>query len=351
MPNNDAIFSLTQALQLVGLVPCLFIVLFLASLSGRNHQVILPAAYFLSLACTFALPIVGIFFPDTPAPRLTGGLLAGESMLAALSFLMILQFVSGRIPPLPYWLMLAIPLMGGSILFYSSLTQEAGIASLRALYNILSSALIFLLLIYFLSRFPKLAADEIERKHKYALVISLISLHLLVLAVDLAQLSGNITALQAQSIETVLRLTFIYLVITSLFRVFYPTLVPHVGPLAKPYDPNQDLPHVAALRKLLDEGVHREMRLNRAALAKKMGIGEHHLSRVINHHFKMSFNELINGYRIEDAKRRLKEEAVPVTTIAFAVGFNSIASFNRVFKEQVGMSPTEFRFLPLKGGG
>jgi len=343
MPSNDAIFNLTQALQLVGLVPCLFIVLFLTSLARHNSQVVLPLAYFLSLACAFSLPLIGIFFPYSSIPWLTGLLLAGESVLVALSFLMILQFMTGRIPPLSYWLVLAIPLMGGSILFYSSLTQEAGIASLRTLYNILSSALIFLLLVYFLSRFPKLAADEIERKHKYALVVSLISLHLLVLAVDLAQLSGVIASLQAQSIETVLRLTFIYLVITSLFRVFYPTLMPHRVPLAKPYDPNQDLPHVAALRKLLDEGVHREMRLNRTALAKKAGIGEHHLSRVINHHFKMSFNELINGYRIEDAKRRLKEGTTPVTNIAFEVGFNSIASFNRVFKERVGMSPTEFR--------
>ncbi len=34
---------------------------------------------------------------------------------------------------------------------------------------------------------------------------------------------------------------------------------------------------------------------------------------------------------------------MPVTQIAFDVGFNSLASFNRVFKETTGQSPTEYR--------
>jgi AraC-like DNA-binding protein len=354
MPSNETMFTLVQALQLVGLAPCVFVVLLLAFLVRRNRQVILPAAYFLSLACAFTLPLLDVFFPLTPHTLLTAVLLAGESMLAALAFLMILQFMQGQVPKLPYWLVLAIPLIGGGVLVYASLVQGdclhdmecTDIESARTLYNVFGSSLVFLLLIYYISRFSGFAKDDVERRHKYALILALIAIHLLVLAVELAQLEGIVKAIKAFSIETVFRLTFIYLAMTSLFRVFYPSLIREkvvMVPVAHPYDPEQDVPHVQTLQVLLDSGIHREMRLNRAALAKKVGIGEHHLSRVINHHFNKSFNDLINDYRIEEAKRRLKNEPTQITTIAFEIGFNSIASFNRVFKTKVGVSPTEYR--------
>lgn len=350
----DKMLTLTQALELVGLMPCLFVVLFLASLARRDPQVIIPACYFASLACGFALPLIGIFAPFAEAKGLTGALLFGESALAAFAFLLILQFMLGRVPPPVYWLVLAIPALGGGTLIYASLMQGSeaclseqvcmDVQSVRTLYNVFASAMVFLLLVYYSSRFKGLGDGE-QKQHKYALMVALIALHLLVLAVDLARLSNHLALAQAHFIETVFRLTFIYLAITSLFRVFYPTLVPQMAQLSggRPYNPDADLPHAAAVRALLEGKVHREMRLNRARLAKKVGIGEHHLSRVINHHFKMSFNDLINGYRIEEAKQRLASETTPVTVIAFEVGFNSIASFNRVFKQKAGVSPTEFR--------
>lgn len=360
MPNSDPILTLTQALQLVGLVPCLFTTLLFIILIRRNRQVIIPAAYFFSLACAFALPTVEIFFPDTQRIGLTAALLAGESMLVAMAFLMVLQFMHGRIPPLPYWLVLAIPLIGGSVLVYASLVQGdctrdhvcADIAAIRTLYNVFGSSLVLLLLTYYLSRFTGFGREDRERRHKYALIVALIAVHVLLLVADLSQLAEILSADKAFSIATVLRLTFIYLVMTSLFRVFYPARILRQFievpvevpvPMAPVYDPTHDLQHVETLQALLDARVYREMRLNRAALAKKVGIGEHHLSRVINYHFGKSFNDLINDLRIDEAKQRLKSETTAITTIAFETGFNSIASFNRVFKAKVGKSPTEYR--------
>ncbi len=59
---------------------------------------------------------------------LIGSLLMGESMLTAFSFLLICQFMIGRIPPLPYWLVLAIPLVGGGELIYASMMQAGDTA-------------------------------------------------------------------------------------------------------------------------------------------------------------------------------------------------------------------------------
>lgn len=349
----DTALTLTQALELVGLAPCILVVVFLLGLARRNVQVLIPACYFVSLACGFALPLLDIFFPFSPHRGLTGALLLGESMLVAFGFLMILQFMTGRVPPLRYWLVLAIPAIGGGVLLYASLVagndaclQEQrciDVQSMRTLYNIFGSSLLFLLLMVYAARFPGLTEGDVYKRHKYALMVALILLHLLMLAVELAQLAGHLTLAQARFVETMFRLTFIYVALTSLFRVFYPRLIGDIVPIAR-YNPEADVPHAAAIRALLEnERVYREMRLNRAALAKKAGIGEYHLSRVINRHFGKSFNDLINDYRIEEAKQRLKSESTQVTIIAFETGFNSIASFNRVFKAKVGVSPTEYR--------
>jgi AraC-like DNA-binding protein len=355
----DTLLTLTQALQLVGLVPSIFVILFLLTLVPRNKQVIIPILYFLALACGFALPLVDVYPSLIHRAWLGGALLLGESMLVSFCFLLVMQFISGQAPKLLYWLVLAIPLIGGSSLIYAGVIQAGEIClsdracydieSIKILYNVIASAFIFLLLIYYSSRVEGVRSDDTQRRHKYYLIVTLILLHLFMLAVNLAQLSGHMTRADAQFTDVMFRLAFIYLVLTSLFRVFYPAMVGEViqmaTPYARAYHPNLDKPYVEKIVELLEvEHAYREMRLNRAALAEKVGINEHHLSRVINGHFHKNFNELINGYRIEEAKQRLKNEPEQqVTVIGFEVGFNSMASFNRVFKDMVGVSPSEWR--------
>lgn len=350
------LLTLTQALQLVGLTPCLFVILFLCVLSARNRQAVIPIFYFLALVCSFIIPLFDLYPPLLKNDNLQAVVLIGESTLTAFSFLLICQFMSGRIPSLPYWLVLAIPLLGGSTLIYAGLLTrgtECGVDEncwdvtiIRTLYHIFSSSLIFLLLIYYASRVGSLHSNDTVKRHKYWLIVTLILLHLLVLAIDMARLMGRISLEDALFVSTMFRLTFIYLVITSLFRVFYPGLATQMMAMAsgRPVNIDQDKQHINRVLELLEgEKVYRQMRLNRAAFAEMAGIGEYQLSRVINSHFKKNFNELINSYRIEEAKQRLRSENTQITVIGFEVGFNSIASFNRVFKAMVGVSPTEYR--------
>lgn len=59
-----------------------------------------------------------------------------------------------------------------------------------------------------------------------------------------------------------------------------------------------------------------------------------------------NFNHLINSHRIDFAKKVLADgnsKDQPILSIAFECGFNSLGPFNRAFKEQVGMTPREFR--------
>ena len=81
----------------------------------------------------------------------------------------------------------------------------------------------------------------------------------------------------------------------------------------------------------------------RADLARECETSETMISRVINAHFQKSFPQLMNERRIEDAKQLLRETDATIQAIAKDVGFNSLPSFNRVFKELVSQAPSQYR--------
>jgi AraC-like DNA-binding protein len=91
--------------------------------------------------------------------------------------------------------------------------------------------------------------------------------------------------------------------------------------------------------------IYLKPKLTLQELSKALGTPERFLSQVINQHFKMSFRDFINGYRLEEAKSKLKDQNfshMSILGIAQECGFNSEASFYRIFKNNIGLSPKEF---------
>jgi len=82
-----------------------------------------------------------------------------------------------------------------------------------------------------------------------------------------------------------------------------------------------------------------------SALSRQLGETPRYVSQVINTQLAMSFSDFVNGYRIDEAKRRLTDTAAPRTVldILLACGFSTKSNFNRAFKQQVGMTPSEYR--------
>ncbi len=78
-------------------------------------------------------------------------------------------------------------------------------------------------------------------------------------------------------------------------------------------------------------------------LASQVNLSARELSRFINNQIGCNFPEYINGFRIEEAKRRLKEERETVLETLYAVGFNSKSSFNTLFKRKTGLTPSQFK--------
>lgn len=82
-----------------------------------------------------------------------------------------------------------------------------------------------------------------------------------------------------------------------------------------------------------------------AKLSDEMKVTPEYLSGILNGRLNMNFFDFINHYRIEDFKKRCKDPAhknLTLIAIAYDCGFNSKATFNRVFKKNVGCTPSEY---------
>ena len=90
---------------------------------------------------------------------------------------------------------------------------------------------------------------------------------------------------------------------------------------------------------------HIDEPLNRQVLADVAGFSVPHFHRI----FTAYVGENITGYvrreRMVRAGRKLRMGAVDITEVALAAGYDSHAAFSKAFKQQFGISPSEFRLL------
>jgi AraC-like DNA-binding protein len=81
-------------------------------------------------------------------------------------------------------------------------------------------------------------------------------------------------------------------------------------------------------------------------LSLKLKMHSNYISRIINEHFGMSYNDFINKYRVEEVKKRFEDPDYSnktVLEIMYETGFYSKSVFNTAFKKFAGMTPSEYR--------
>lgn len=79
-------------------------------------------------------------------------------------------------------------------------------------------------------------------------------------------------------------------------------------------------------------------------VARKLDIGNHKISQFINEAFELSFYDILNKYRIEEAEELLiKEPKKTVLNIALQVGFTNVSTFYSAFKKKWNIAPNEYR--------
>jgi AraC-like DNA-binding protein len=101
----------------------------------------------------------------------------------------------------------------------------------------------------------------------------------------------------------------------------------------------------AIIKALEINELYLDPELNLNKLSKEIHLRPVIVSAVINSSFQMSFRNLINEYRVNKVKERFKDPAskqLSILGIAYECGFNSEASFYRIFKAEVGITPKEY---------
>lgn len=78
-------------------------------------------------------------------------------------------------------------------------------------------------------------------------------------------------------------------------------------------------------------------------LARTMNYSEPYFCKLFKQCFGQNFISYLTDYRVEEAKRRLKEPTANIKEIGRAVGYGDSNYFTKVFRRVTGISPTEYR--------
>jgi len=83
--------------------------------------------------------------------------------------------------------------------------------------------------------------------------------------------------------------------------------------------------------------------LNLDDIASSIGFSKYHFSRLFKQYTSYTFCAYISRRRIQAAEKLLEKPDLSITEIALQSGFPSISTFNRLFKQQKGCTPSEYR--------
>lgn len=97
------------------------------------------------------------------------------------------------------------------------------------------------------------------------------------------------------------------------------------------------------VKRYIREHIHEP--LDRETLASVAGFSIPHFHRVFTAQVGESAASYVRRLRMERAGRKLRMGAVDITEVALTAGYDSHAAFSKAFRQQFGVSPSEFRQL------
>ncbi len=362
----DQTLALVQVLELVGLLHCVFMLTIVVMKAVDARQAAPTAAFFAVLGISFGLPAALELRFEQWGVAATWLV---QAFIPPVSYLLILQIVTQRLPAPRHLFVLALPLLAlpaaqaavaasavplfdlpvvVAVDLAKSCRGDApcpDFATFLRLFGVVPGAIVLLLLWLHRGLLWQVMGQR-EMRDSYWVVLALIVFNVLNLGVDLPRAAQLIGAEEWTLIHAIFGLAFVYLVTTLVFRIG-----PKPVGLMPGFTPNDPVELTAEQLALAErtrdlmtrKKLYQQPTFSRADLARELDVTEQAISRVVNNAFDMSFRQFLNEYRVEEAKRLLRRPDVQVTVIAFDVGFKSLNSFSRVFKEITGQSPTEFR--------
>lgn len=79
-------------------------------------------------------------------------------------------------------------------------------------------------------------------------------------------------------------------------------------------------------------------------MASRTGFSKFHFSRLFKKYTHYNFIDYLHLRRIKEAEQLLLRNDISISDVAFSSGFSSISTFNRIFKQEKGCSPSEYRY-------
>jgi len=109
---------------------------------------------------------------------------------------------------------------------------------------------------------------------------------------------------------------------------------------------NSELPVISRAKEFIRQNQAEDLSLGQ--VAKAVNTSKFYFCKLFKKVTGLSFTNYVSRVRIEKAKNLLLNPNLRLSEIAYEVGFQSLTHFNRVFKQIIGESPTDYR-VQLKG--
>ena len=78
-------------------------------------------------------------------------------------------------------------------------------------------------------------------------------------------------------------------------------------------------------------------------VGEQVGMSASSVSRFFKKRTRHNFWDYLNGFRIDRAAQMMIETEHTISEISYECGFNNISNFNRVFRERIGTTPSDYR--------
>ncbi len=119
---------------------------------------------------------------------------------------------------------------------------------------------------------------------------------------------------------------------------FYQEKLNHIKNVC--YSNDAQIKAIIDTRNFIDNNFEKDLKLD--VLSHIRFTSKYHLQRLFKRYYGLTPRQYLIDKRIEKSKEYLKS-GMTVTETCFAVGFESLGSFSKLFKTKTGKSPSKFQ--------
>lgn len=346
---SDLRFTVPELIIILGAAQCVYIIVYLLFRSGKLSRAGLPILFFLVLATFLSWTLF-----EEKIPEYFVGLSKWRTVLISfqvpLSMLLIVQICQiYKTPSIKQYSVLLIQALAyGSLFLYlmkmGNCEQSECVPydHWYRLVGVLGNSLCFLS-VWFNRNLIRGLLKEKAQKERYWLVLTMIFTNIAFVLTMLFSIGVDYQSDKLSGIEVGYVIFLVYLTGTSLFRIYPQAVLLNAAQKQSEGLGKEDLLIVERVKELLlMQKIYHEQGYGRVDLARECETSEANISRIINTVFGKSIPQLLNEKRVEDAILMLEQTDAPIKVIAQEVGFSSLPTFNRAFKEITGAPPSKY---------